>query len=94
MPPFQSQSQSHSRQPTPRAARLLVALARTSPEQTWTLLDASGLARELGLRIADLVGLLRELEALSLVERWPLGSLVYLTEAGRALAAELGEKAA
>ena len=75
--------------PSPRAADVLLALARAAPSQTWTMLDSSALAGELGLRISDLVQLLKELEALALVERWPLGSLVYLTENGRALAAEL-----
>jgi DNA-binding MarR family transcriptional regulator len=84
-----SESQSLRPLPSPRAAQVLLALARTAPNQTWTLLDSPRLADELGLRISDLVQLLRELEALALVERWPLGSLVYLTEQGRALAAEL-----
>jgi DNA-binding MarR family transcriptional regulator len=85
MPEFQSLEPL----PSARAAAVLLSLARTAPNQTWTLLDSPRLADELGLRISDLVELLRELESLALVERWPLGSLVYLTEKGRALAADL-----
>lgn len=77
-----------------RGLRLLRVLAREAASQSWTLLDADHVAGELGVRNSELLVLLHELETARLIERWPLGSLVYLTPAGRALEAQLDSDAA